>query len=78
MAWRFLRYKRPPTPSPAPVQPAFTPPAPCACPVLWISNVPRGTDLTTHGQFPCAQWNERRMLAEVMLWTEDGPRRHEA
>jgi len=33
--------------------------------------------MTTHGRFPCAQRDERRVLAEVLGWNHDGPRRHE-
>jgi len=79
MAWRFLRYKRPPTLPPAlvlaPIQPA---PQPQLTPLPVL--VRRGGvaidvhDLTTHGRYPCAQRDEPRVLAEVLGWTEVGPR----
>lgn len=73
MAWRFLRHKRPPVPPPPPVlAPQPVQPMPSPLPVLWLSTRP--TDLTTHGRYPCAQRDERRVLAEVLGWQEAGPR----
>ncbi len=75
MAWRFLRYTHRPTSPPAPVIPALTADqqdyARCVLRHwfrLGVAPEQYPDEMTTHGRFPCASRDERRVLAVVRAW----------